>query len=254
MTSPEMGAAAGGVRVALQPIGATEQHGPNLALGTDFVVADAIARRVAGRLGERALLLPALPFGLSHHHTGFPGTVTLAPETVTALCLDVARSVKSQGIGALVFVNGHNGNTAVLNVAATRIRYELGMTAAVAFYFQQASDRVRAHGKTERYGHACEVETSVLLHLAPDLVRRDALEPGRMRETPLRHAFNNDPFALQVPVPFDRQTGNGVFGDARLATEEAGRDIVETAVERTVAFIESLEGADTGTRGPEPPA
>lgn len=257
MTSPELGAAAGGVRVALQPVGATEQHGPNLALGTDSAVAEGIARRVAARLGRRALLLPALPFGLSHHHTGFPGTVTLAPETVTALCLDVARSVRSQGIGALVFVNGHNGNTAVLNVAATKVRYELGMVAAVAFYFQQAADRIRAHGRSARYGHACEVETSVLLHLAPDLVRRDALEPGRMRETPLRHAFNNDPFALQVPVPFDRQTENGVFGDARLASEEAGRDIVEAAVGRTVAFIESLEGADLGTRGPgdpEPPA
>ncbi len=250
MTSPEVAAATKGVRAALQPIGATEQHGPNLATGTDFAVADKIARRVAKRLGPKTLLLPPLPFGLSHHHAGFPGTITLSPGTVIDLCLDVARSIHRHGIGALIFVNGHNGNTAVLNVAATRIRYEVGLTAAVAFYFAQASDRIRAHGKTERFGHACEVETSVLLHLEPELVRTDSLEPGKMRETSLQHAFNNDPFALQVPIPFDRQTENGVFGDARLADEKTGRDIVETAVERTVAFINSLGDAELT---PQPP-
>ncbi len=243
MTSPELAAAAKDIEVALQPIGATEQHGPNLALGTDFVAAERIARRVAGRLGGRALLLPVLPYGVSPHHMGFPGTITLDPETVIRLCFEVARSLERQGIKAIVFVNGHNGNTAVLQVAATRIRYELGVRAAVAFYFAQASDRVRAHGRTPRFGHACEVETSVLMHLDRDYVRSDALAPGDMRDTGLVHGFNNDPFALQVPVPFDRQTANGAFGDARLASVEAGRDIVEAAVARTVAFIDSLKTA-----------
>lgn len=243
LTSSEMAAAIPDIEVALQPIGATEQHGPNLALGTDFVAADRIARRVAAELGRRALLLPVLPFGLSPHHMGFPGTITLDAETVIRLCFDVARSIDRQGIKAVVFVNGHNGNSAVLQVAATKIRYELGMRAAVAFYFAQASDRVRAHGRTQRFGHACEVETSVLMHLDADYVRADALSKGEMKETGLAHGFNNDPFALQVPVPFDRQTANGAFGDARLASVEAGRDIVDTAVTRTVAFIESLKTA-----------
>ncbi len=243
MTSPELADAAAGIEVALQPIGATEQHGPHLALGTDFVAADRIARRVAGRLGGRALLLPVLPYGVSPHHMGFPGTVTLDPETVIRLCCEVARSLDRQGIGAIVFVNGHHGNAAVLQVAATRIRYELGVRAAVAFYFAQASDRVQTHARTPRFGHACEIETSVLMHLADDYVRTDALAPGAMRETGLVHGVPHDPFALQMPVPFDRQTGNGAFGDARLASAEAGQDIVDTAVARTVAFIDSLKTA-----------
>lgn len=243
MTSPEMADAVSRIEVALQPIGATEQHGPNLALGTDFVAADRIARKIAAELGPRALLLPVLPFGLSHHHTGFPGTITLDPETVIRLCFDVARSIDRHGIRAIVFVNGHNGNTGVLQVAATKVRYELGLRAAVAFYFAQASDRVRAHGQTPRFGHACEVETSVLLHLDAEYVRSQALAPGEMKDTGLEHGFNNDPFALQVPVPFHKQTANGAFGDARLATAKAGQDIVDTAVARTVKFIESLKSA-----------
>src|SRR5690606_26564453 len=93
---------------------------------------------------------------------------------------------------------------------------------------------------TPRFGHACEIETSVLLHLAPELVRRDALEPGDMIGQDKVMHFNNQPFALTVPIPFHEQTRNGVFGDARLADEAIGRDIIETAVERTVAFIESF--------------
>ena len=112
------------------------------------MAADRIARLVAAKLGRRALLLPVLPFGLSPHHMGFPGTITLAPETVIQLCFDVARSLDRQGIKTIVFVNGHNGNSAVLQVAATKIRYDLGMRAAVAFYFAQGvgpGARTRAH-------------------------------------------------------------------------------------------------------------
>jgi len=235
MTSREFGAAKGEIRLALVPVGATEQHGPNCGLGTDWVIAQALCRRLAGRLHPRAVGLPPIPFGISHHHTGFPGTVTLEPKTFVALVLDVARSLKSNGIGHAIFVNGHNGNNAILNVATTRVRYELGVKAATAFWFQQAADRVKAHARTPRYGHACEIETSVLWALAPDMVRREALEAGDMIDSPLRLAFNNEPFFLQVPVPFHEQTRNGVFGDARLASPEIGEDIVGGGVQRVGA-------------------
>ncbi len=256
MTSVEFRAALGEIRVALLPVGATEQHGPNLALATDYAAATGVARRLAARLHPRAVVVPPLPFGVSYHHTGFPGTITLSPETFIAACTDVARSLKGNGIGRLLFVNGHNGNMAALNLAAQKIRYELDMPAAVSFYFAQAADKVRAHGKTARYGHACEIETSVLLELAPELVRRCALQAGDMVETGLEHAFNNQPFALQVPVPFHEQTRNGAFGDARLADEGVGREIVEVAVERTVAFVESWlrEGGGPLEGGAQPPA
>lgn len=243
MTSREFGEACGKIRLALVPVGATEQHGPNLATGTDYVIAQGFCRRIAARMHPNAVVLPPVPVGLSYHHTGFPGTLSLSPETFTAACMDIARSLQQQGIHHVLFVNGHNGNSAVLNVAATKIRYDLNMHAAVAFWFQQAGDVVRKHAKTERYGHACEIETSVLMALAPDMVRTDALEAGDMLPVRLEHAFNNQSFFHTVPVPFHEQTRNGVFGDARLASAEIGEEIVETAVARTLTFAESFLAA-----------
>jgi creatinine amidohydrolase len=240
MTSVEFKQAMETVEIGLIPVGATEQHGPNLALGTDYRVGHAFAQRIAERRHQRAIVVPPIPFGLSYHHMGFAGTVTLTPETFITVCVETARSLKRNGINHLLFVNGHNGNTAVLNVVTTKLQYEDGMRAATSFYFGQAADKVKQHAKTVRYGHACEIETSVLMALTPDLVRRDALEPGDMIPTERKFAFNNQAYALQVPIPFHEQTKNGVFGDARLANAEIGEDIVGTALERTVEFIDGF--------------
>jgi creatinine amidohydrolase len=239
MTSVEFKDALPTIRIALIPTGATEQHGPNLALSTDYMAGHRLAQRLAQRLYPQALVVPPIPFGLSYHHTGFAGTITLSPETFIALCVDVAKSLKNNGINHVLFVNGHAGNSAILNVVTQKLHYELGLQAATMFYFAQAADKLKAHAKTARYGHACEIETSVLLELAPELVRKDKLQPGEMIDTGLQLAFNHQPFALQIPVPFHEQTRNGVFGDARLADPAIGRDIVEAALDRTVAFVES---------------
>lgn len=240
MTSTEFAAARDHIRLGLIPVGATEQHGPNLALATDYVVGHRLAQRIAQRVHPRAVVAPPLPFGLSYHHAGFAGTMTLSPESFIAVCVDVARSLKNNGIRHVLFVNGHNGNTAILNVITTKLVYELEMKAASSFYFTQAADVIKQHSRSARFGHACEIETSVLLALAPEFVRQDALAPGELKPLRLEHAVNNQPFALQVPVPFHEQTANGVFGDARLADPVVGEAIVEAAVARTVTFIDSF--------------
>lgn len=240
MTSPEFEHAMKTIRIGLIPVGATEQHGPNLALSTDYRVAHAFSQRLARRLHPRAVVAPPIPFGLSYHHMGFPGTMTLSPETFMAVCVDTAKSLKRNGINHVLFVNGHNGNTAILNVVTTKLVYDENVQAATSFYFGQAADKVKQHAKTVRYGHACEIESSVVLALAPELVRTAALEAGAMIDTRLKYAFNNQAFALQVPVPFHEQTENGAFGDARLADAEIGNDIIETALDRTVDFVESF--------------
>lgn len=226
--------------VALLPVGATEQHGPNLAIGTDTRAAQQIARLLAHRLGPRSLVLPALPYGLSEHHMGFPGTLSIGPDAMLAVLRDLARTAHRQGFRLLMFVNGHNGNTSILNVAANAIRFEVGIETASMFYFKQAADVVREAGRTPRFGHACEVETSVMLYLDEAYVRKDALVPGDMIPHERLHADNSDPYALYAPVPFDRQTRNGAFGDATYADVEVGRRIVDTAIDRTVAFVDSF--------------
>lgn len=246
-TSPELSATLAGRPVVLLPVGATEQHGANLGLGVDYRIAEELALRVAAELGSDAVVAPPLPFGLSAHHMAFPGTVSLSPDTFQAVLLDVVRSLAAHGPRRFLFVNGHMGNQAVLSVLTSRIRFELGYHAASAFYMTQARDVIERHTVTRRWGHACEIETSVALALTPELVRTDALEPGDLIEDYGPYEDNYAPHALQVPKSFADRTRNGVFGDAREATVEAGREIVDTAVARIAEFARHF-----GVEGGEP--
>ncbi|MQA97639.1 MAG: creatininase family protein [Streptosporangiales bacterium] len=177
LTSPEFAARADRTKVALIPVGATEQHGANLGMGIDWRVAAALAERVAARVDPFAVVVPALPVGLSGHHMSFPGTLSVSAATFTALCTDIASSLARHGIRKIVFVNGHRGNESVLGVITTTLTYDAGIEAASAFWMTQASDVIADYVTSRRWGHACEIETSLAMALCPDLVRDAALEP-----------------------------------------------------------------------------
>lgn len=226
--------------VALIPVGATEQHGPNLAMGVDWRIAEQIAGQVAQRVTPLAVVAPALPYGLSAHHMGFAGTISISAHSFTSVLTDVARSLQRHGIGKVVFVNGHRGNENILGVLITELTHEHGIEAASAFWMTQAADVIAGLRKTTRWGHACEIETSVAMALVPELVRSDALEPGDLTDDYLPFEDNYQPHALQVPRSFGSRTRNGAFGDARYATAEAGTEIVAAAVERTAEFVRAL--------------
>lgn len=248
MTWPEFAEVRERIRVALQPVGATEQHGPNMTFETDTRIAHALAQRLAAAVHPLAIVLPPLPFGVSYHHLGFPGTLSISEASLHSVLIDIARSLAQHGIHKLVFVNGHMGNMAALNTLGTRLRYDIGVEAATMFYFHQAADTIAQHVKTTRWGHACEIEASVGLAVAPDTVRRDALEAGAVKPLPYPFAGNGIPYALQVSFAFHEMTENGAFGDARLATAEAGNAIVTTAIERAATFLREFAG--TGDRQP----
>jgi creatinine amidohydrolase len=236
LTTTEL-AARRGVRVAILPVGATEQHGPNLAMGVDWRIAEELARRVGERVRPLAVVLPALPYGLSAHHMAFPGTVSLTARSFVPVVTDIAESLAQQGIRKLVVVNGHRGNEAVLGVLTASLTYECDVETVSAFWMTQGADAVARHRKTERWGHACEIETSLALELTPDLVRRDVLEPGDLIDEYGAYEDNYEPFALTTARSFASRTRNGAFGDARLATQEAGAEIAEAVVSRVSAFI-----------------
>lgn len=236
-------------QVALIPVGATEQHGPNLVCGIDWLVAEAVAERVAAVVNPTALVVPPLPFGLSGHHIGFPGTLHISAATFTAVCKDVARSLAHHGITKVLFVNGHRGNENVLGVLVTELTYDLGIEAASAFWMTQASDAVARHRKTERWGHGCEIETSLALAISPGLVG-ETLEPGDLIEDYGAYEDNYAAHAVVSARSFASRTRNGVFGDATQATREAGEDILRTAVERTAAFAQDFAQRPPRTQQP----
>lgn len=244
MTATQATQAMRSAKVGIIPVGATEQHGPNLVFGADWRIAEEIARRVAALVDPLAVVVPPLPFGLSGHHLGFPGTIHISSHTFMAVCKDVSTSLSRHGITKVCFVNGHRGNENLLGVLITELTYELGIEAASSFWMTQASDAVGRHKMTDRWGHACEIETSVAMAADSSLVGAE-LEAGDLIEDYGAFEDNYAPFALMTARSFASRTKNGVFGDARQASLEAGNDILETAVSRTADFIK-----DFATRAP----
>lgn len=243
MTWPEVEAALTSARLAIIPTGSCEQHGPNMTLETDAAICATIAERLAQRLYPRAVLAPAVPWGVSPHHMSFPGTLTLRPETYDALLWDLVVSLKEHGLTHFLFVNGHGGNMAPLDVISLKLRRELDVHVAVMFYMRVAGDVIEDGAQTSLYGHACEVEASVGLYVAPDTVREDRV-PGEL--IPYQHAHTDIKAAERVNYPFffEEFTANGALGDARLATVEFGEAIVETTLERTMAFLKTFIPAE----------
>jgi creatinine amidohydrolase len=238
MSSPEFAELA--PEVGFIPVGATEQHGPNLGMGVDYRVAEEIARRASSRCSRASVVLPPIPFGLSGHHLDFPGTVSISFDAFRAICTDVALSLSAHGVQRLIFVNGHMGNMSALSVIVTELRYAHGLTAATAFWMNQAKDQVDLNTKTERWGHACEIECSVALALTPELVKTDALEPGDLIEEYRPFTDNYKPYAMTIPLSFAERTRNGAFGDATQLSLEAGSAISDAAITRLVEFAEGF--------------
>ncbi len=162
--------------VALLPVAAIEQHGPHLPLSTDAVINEGIVRAALERMtGPPALLiLPAQNVGLSPEHTSFAGTLSIRDTTLLDAWTDLGRGVARTGVRKLIVFNTHGGQKALIDLLAVRLRTELGMLIVRGTYF--AFGAVPGlFEETIHDIHGGEVETSLMLHIRPDLVRTSAL-------------------------------------------------------------------------------
>jgi creatinine amidohydrolase len=235
LTSPDAQAAIAEADLAVFAVGSCEQHGPHLTLETDSAIARAFAQRLADDMGSRALLCPPLSYGLSEHHMGFAGTLTLRAETLLGFLSDLVQSLSHWGVRRLLVVNGHGGNVDAIRLAARVARRDHQTLVAGVMWAQVAADEIALRVRSERYGHACEVETSVAMVLAPESVHADRIaEP---RPAGRRDALTDPPSPrVDRPTWFHEWTENGALGDPRLASVELGNVIVETAYARTLEF------------------
>lgn len=239
MTTIEAAQALDAARLAILPVGSCEQHGPHLSLDTDAAVAEAIARRLATELGDAAVLCPPLGYGLSEHHLAFAGTLTLRPDTYLALIRDILESLAHHGIGRVLIVNGHGGNIDALSLAGRAARRDHGMLVASVMWAIIAADAAADTARSPAYGHACEVETSVAMALVPDRVRPDKMaDPGGRHQ--VEEMIDPPRPVVDQAVWFQEWSDDGALGDPRLASEEAGRTIVEVVVERALGFARRL--------------
>jgi creatinine amidohydrolase len=219
LTWPELEAAlAAGRRVAVLPLGATEQHGPHLPFATDRWIADALAERFCARVPE-AVRLPALALGASSEHLAFPGTLSLAEDTLGAVLADLARSLARHGFEAIFCFSAHGGNLGALRARQAALERAAAPCRWIAFTDHGALN-ARLHALAEQSGvpaasaghHAGEIEASILAALRPDALRRDALAPGLLEVPP-------DPQAIFYP-DLRARAPSGTVGDPRLANPE----------------------------------
>lgn len=239
MTTEDAARALGTARLAIIPVGSLEQHGPHLTLDTDSAVAEAFARRIASELGEDAVLCPTIGYGLSEHHLGFAGTLTLRSDTFLAMIGDLLDSLAHHGVRRVLIVNGHGGNIDALRLAGRTARRDRGMLVASLMWATIAADAAAEVAHSPAYGHACEVETSLALALIPDRVRSERI--GAPAPTHSVDELTDPPRPLvDEAVWLEQWSEDGALGDPRLATEEAGRRIVEVATERALAFARRL--------------
>jgi creatinine amidohydrolase len=226
LTMDEIGEAAAAGAVAMLPVGATEQHGPHLATGTDTLLADHVAGAAAELTGD--VVLPPLPYGCSLGHTDrWPGTLSLHPATMIAVVVEIGRWAHASGFRKLVLVNGHATNGPPCQSAILQLRHDLpdlrprfvsifDLTPAIAErYTEDAPDF-----------HANEAETSMVLHLAESNVRaaRSVDEPDRTVGR-----------VLSYPMP--AVTSSGVVGKPTAASAARGAELVEQLVEALAELL-----------------
>jgi creatinine amidohydrolase len=235
MTWPEIRDALEEAKLAILPVGSQEQHGPHLACSVDIAGAEAFALRLAQAVHPLAVLAPPLNFGISTHHMPFPGTITLQPETFEQVLMDVAASLHHHGVQRILVVNGHGGNQHVLDVVSVKMRRDLGIRMAYALWpVLGGGGGANEKLKGRRIGHACIIETSMMMHLRPDLVREDKLAEGEL-QPPIYGEV--DTRGIGGFVYWNEYTRNGAFEGAPDATQEIGENVTRTALERMIPFV-----------------
>ncbi|MBX9828793.1 MAG: creatininase family protein [Xanthobacteraceae bacterium] len=242
LTFQEVGSSLRETSILCLPMGSMEQHGPHLPLNTDAVLAEAFTRRIVERWGEAYDLwqLPGVPVGLSREHAWAPGTLSLSISAMTAWLCDLGREIaRSLPARNLLIVNGHGGNRGILEALGHELRGDFGLNIA-ALHLGAMMSPVLDTAVPEI--HAGRDETSAMLALAPELVRRERMPEARGPSGgEAIRALVLDP-ATSWPWSSDDQriAALGVMGDAREASVEHGNAIVARVVEATEVILRQL--------------
>ena len=242
LTGPEVGERLGEGSVVVWPMGAVEQHGPHLPLSVDYVIAEETARAAVEACGEELdiWLLPTLAVTKSNEHAWSPGTLWLTAETMLAVVDDVARSVAATSAKRLVFLNAHGGNSALLGMACREVRLKHGLMTFLVHPFVPP-DQGGASGEHElAMGiHGGHDETSLMLHLRPELVQMDKAT----RRIP-EHLAGNKHVKFGGSVAFGWLSNDfgpdGHIGDPTRATAEEGERLFAAVIERLVEQLREI--------------
>lgn len=223
--------------ILVLPMGAIEQHGPHLPFSTDLEIARACAEAVVDQVGDEhdLWLLEPLAFTKSNEHAGTPGTFWLGPETLLRVLDDIGRSMAATPARKLAFLNGHGGNSSLINVACRELRLHHGLETFLMHPNVPPDQGGPSSEEELGFGiHGGVGETSIMLHLRPDLVRMELAS----RNVP-EHLAANEHVKFGGTVSFGWLASDfgpdGHIGDPTGATPERGKQSFEAAVSRLSA-------------------
>jgi creatinine amidohydrolase len=248
LRAPEISSSLSSDSIIVLPLGAIEQHGPHLPLNTDFVVADAAARAAVASVGEEtnAWLLPTLAYTKSNEHLWSAGTMSLSATTLMAVLDDIARSVATTPARKLLFINGHGGNSALTAMMNREIRLKYGLQTFLAHPHMPADQGGSSSENELGMGiHGGMDETSVMLHLRPDLVDMSLA----VRRVPEKIA-NNKHVKFGGRVAFGWLSNDffpeGHIGDPTGATAEIGKAMFDACVNTLSETLREISVFDFG--------
>ena len=232
MTAPELRDLSREGTLIIAPIAACEQHSRHLPVFTDSILVAAVADAVERNLPDQVLLLPVLWMGASEHHLPFGGTLTASLPTYELMLMELLTPLLRDGFRRTMFLNGHGGNIDPLRIALRRLDVQFPqavLTGAAYWELAEAEIAALCQGPRKTMGHACEIETSMIMHLRPDLVRKDLIlddpdpDAGALR-------------SITWARDFGRRTHHGAVGYPEAADADRGRRMLE-AIGRKVTTV-----------------
>lgn len=237
--------------IALLPVSAVEQHGPHLPLATDALIGDRVVAAAIERLppSPAVLVLPPFAIGSSLEHADFPGTLSIDAEHLLHAWCDVGASVARAGVRKLVIFNTHGGQRSLVDLAALRLRAAHDLFVVRASYFAFGAPDGLFDAQEWLHGlHGGEVETSLMLHLHPELVRREALE--NFQSAGFALARKNRLLGAEKPIGFAWKSQDlnpaGVCGNAAAADAARGAQYFEHVAQCLADLLVEVGGTPLG--------
>ncbi|MDM0108634.1 creatininase family protein [Variovorax sp. J22R24] len=259
LTTRDFGALDPATTVAVLPLGATEQHGPHLPLNVDSTLADGIVAAALPLLAPDlpVLFLPTQQVGLSPEHARFPGTLTLSSETLIRLWSEIGAGVARSGLRKLVLFNAHGGHTGAMDIVARELRAAHGLIVYSVSWFNLPLGDAGAQFSADehRFGvHAGDMETSMMLALAPERVAMDAARDfgSTSRQRAADYAILGNGRSAKLGWAMEDYNPDGAAGNAAAATAEKGRALVHAAATQLAALLAEVSRLPLSTAHTEP--
>jgi creatinine amidohydrolase len=241
------------------PVAAIEQHGHHLPIDVDARLASSVCYEAGKRAPEEMLVMPPVSYGYCNHVMDFPGTITIQPSTFVSMLLDITRSVAYHGFKRIILVNGHGSNYPLVEQVGRQTCLQTDAECCTLSWWQLVADYWNSEVRTSERGgcaHACELETSMYLHLNGEAVKRDRIRgalPDYTRESPesakwhwVDLTMGAGPAAIISWTSSYSETGS--FGAPEQATEEKGRLVFNHAADQLVELVRWFKERPTPPR------